>query len=291
MRSLFVVLLSAGILITGIAAAQEKKQPPAAVVSFDNQMGQTALVSIYGPVHVVIEIPDRETRTVEFPAGEYFAITRYGDEPGPFTYVRGEPFVARSNSSIRMTLHPDEIAREAWERARSLDTVSAYKTFIDSHPRSHFARSAVAAQISLLRARGVSAVIGVLALGDYAPDQAARNSRQAVIDQLEGKLPSGFRLVLLGDESASDLDDLWGILRIRRKARTYGTGWIYRNEAEEREIQMQLTAKKTSVRTNWQDLTVQGSRKPGLSSSAFDWSLKNEWQDIPALRIVTDSGD
>lgn len=80
-------------------------------VTFDNQSGKVAVVKLIGPSSHIVEVPNRERRTVSASSGNYYILVRYkGSAPDQDTYSRGDPFIieesSTSYSEIRITLHP-----------------------------------------------------------------------------------------------------------------------------------------------------------------------------------------
>jgi hypothetical protein len=82
---------------------------PRSTVTLDNRSGQAVIVNLVGATAHVVEVPDRQQRTVSVAAGEYYLLARYGTEPGGYSYIRGDPFLvveaADRYSEITITLH------------------------------------------------------------------------------------------------------------------------------------------------------------------------------------------
>lgn len=82
---------------------------PRSTVTLDNQSGQAVIANLVGTTAHVVEVPDRQQRTVSVSAGEYYLLARYGSVPGGYSYIRGDTFVAVEAadrySEITITLH------------------------------------------------------------------------------------------------------------------------------------------------------------------------------------------
>ena len=82
---------------------------PRSTITLDNQSGKSALVKLVGATPHVVEVPDRQQRTVSAGAGEYYLLARYGSDIGDYAYVRGDPFLMEEGadhySEILITLH------------------------------------------------------------------------------------------------------------------------------------------------------------------------------------------
>ena len=82
---------------------------PRSTITLDNQSGTAVLAKLVGATPHVVEVPDRQQRTVSAAAGEYYLLARYGSDPDSYTYDRGDPFLveeaADRYSEITITLH------------------------------------------------------------------------------------------------------------------------------------------------------------------------------------------
>jgi hypothetical protein len=78
-------------------------------ITFDNKSGETALVKVIGPSGQTVEVPNRQSRTVNIEAGEYYILVRYGSNPKEYSYAKGNPFTitqtATQYSATTITLH------------------------------------------------------------------------------------------------------------------------------------------------------------------------------------------
>lgn len=79
-------------------------------ITLDNQSGQDTLVKVMGPTSHLVEVPNKEKRTVKVSKGKYYLLAKYERKPGEYFYSRGEPFKVKETptkfSKIRITLHP-----------------------------------------------------------------------------------------------------------------------------------------------------------------------------------------
>jgi hypothetical protein len=110
------------------ALATAGAEPPN-TLTLDNQSGEDALVKVVGPGGSTVTVPTSTSRTVHVAAGEHALLVRYGREPGPFSYSKGDPFAveqtATQYSIITITLHKvvngnyrtEAIPAEEFERA------------------------------------------------------------------------------------------------------------------------------------------------------------------------------
>jgi hypothetical protein len=77
--------------------------------TFNNHLGEPALVKLMGPTGQTIEVPSGESRMVNVAAGEYYLLVRYGSKPEQYSYSKGEPFTVEQTSTrysaITITLH------------------------------------------------------------------------------------------------------------------------------------------------------------------------------------------
>lgn len=98
------------VIAYGTALAQTVVNDPGNTITFENASGQTALVRLAGPTELMVTVPDKESRTVEVSAGNYYIKVRYGDNPDNFRFCQGDEFsveeTAAYYSRIRITLHP-----------------------------------------------------------------------------------------------------------------------------------------------------------------------------------------
>ena len=81
-----------------------------AVINFDNQSGQQALVRMVGPTRAEVHVPNGGRNSIHRLAGGLYTIrVRYGG-PGNYRYTEGQSFQAVSASNghsvITVTLHP-----------------------------------------------------------------------------------------------------------------------------------------------------------------------------------------
>lgn len=78
-------------------------------ITFDNKSGEPALVKVIGPTGQIVEVPNKQSRSVNAAAGEYYILVRYGSNPEKYKYSKGDPFTvtqtATQYSSIIITLH------------------------------------------------------------------------------------------------------------------------------------------------------------------------------------------
>jgi hypothetical protein len=122
-RFALVMVASIGLQLAALAADSYLNS-----ITFDNKSGETALVKTIGPTPRIIEIPDRETGTVNVGAGDYYILVRYGAGP-PFTYTKGDPFTVTETSTefsrIAITLHkvPDGNYQTYGSSQREFDAV------------------------------------------------------------------------------------------------------------------------------------------------------------------------
>jgi hypothetical protein len=108
MRGVF-TRLSLILIVSLVSANFGFAQSHQAEITFDNQTGQPALVKLIGPIRKSIQVPDGQQRSVSAIGGQYFIMTRYGGDPGHYSYSRGEVFTAiqtrTTYSNITITLH------------------------------------------------------------------------------------------------------------------------------------------------------------------------------------------
>lgn len=101
---IFIVLVIYNVEPQGIYAQDYQN-----TITFDNQSGDPALVKILGPSGQIIEVPDKQRRTVKVAAGEYDVFVRYGSKPDQYRYSKGEPVtVAETDTTysvLTITLH------------------------------------------------------------------------------------------------------------------------------------------------------------------------------------------
>lgn len=108
--------LSIGLgLILGIAcvAADSWASTSKSTITFDNQSGELALVKLVeeatGQAVMQIEVPTGEKRTLPTGGGDYYILTRYGNDPAQYRYSKGDPFTitetATKFSETTITLH------------------------------------------------------------------------------------------------------------------------------------------------------------------------------------------
>jgi hypothetical protein len=101
----FLALVGASLLAATVSHARALLPQ----ITFDNKSGQPALVKLVGPTHRAVQVPDRQERMVTATGGQYYILTRYGDDPEHYTYSRGDAFTvlqtSRGYSVIRITLH------------------------------------------------------------------------------------------------------------------------------------------------------------------------------------------
>jgi hypothetical protein len=81
-----------------------------AVVTFDNQSGEPALVRLVGPTRAEVHVGNNRRNSIHRVAGGLYTIrVRYG-EPGNYRYTEGQSFRLVSSSSahsvVVITLHP-----------------------------------------------------------------------------------------------------------------------------------------------------------------------------------------
>jgi len=97
------------ILVLGLCFPSADAQTARSTITFENRSGEPALVKLVGPTAQTIEVPQGESRTINAAAGEYYILVRYGDNPGQYTYTRGEPFTVQEStiqySVLTITLH------------------------------------------------------------------------------------------------------------------------------------------------------------------------------------------
>jgi hypothetical protein len=100
-----VLLLAAVAALSSVLSAQSYPNQ----ITFDNRSGNNALVKLIGPTGGVVAVPNNQGRTVQVAPGTYFILVRYGDEPGSYSYTRGQTFSVEQSgnmySVITITLH------------------------------------------------------------------------------------------------------------------------------------------------------------------------------------------
>jgi hypothetical protein len=126
--------------------------------------------------------------------------------------------------------------------------------------------------------RQKSRVIAVLAAGV---------SFLTITQKLADKLAPMFELYAANDAAEANLEVFWGTLFVMQKTQWYKTGWTIRSEGEDREVTIQLRPRDTAVRTKWGNLIVKGTKRPGQSDNAGDWTIVDEWSQIPRLILWT----
>jgi len=102
------LVLCAGLLLGG-GAARASAQDYVNSITFQNHSGEDAVVKLVGPVRWAVPVPNATDRTVHVPAGNYYIVTRYCNQPGNCTYTKGDPFTVVQTetqySQILITLH------------------------------------------------------------------------------------------------------------------------------------------------------------------------------------------
>lgn len=104
---------------------------------------------------------------------------------------------------------------------------------------------------------------------------------------LQNKLPYGFKLFEIKDETEVQQDRFFGILFLNYKYKQKKTQWMVRNVATYDQIEIKFVTKDKHFLTNWDHLSEEGYSRPGPSNRATDWEGELAMIKVPKLKIYS----
>ena len=135
-------------------------------------------------------------------------------------------------------------------------------------------------------------------LGNYIPLIVNKKQSEVpinrIINKINSRLPEGFKVVFIKDEKKLMKIKSIGVLHLRYEEKIYKTGWMIRSTGSEKTLKLCFKPAYSGLKSNWDDwlLIGYGYRRPGPTDNAFDWEVKQLWEElkipyfVPTYRIA-----